>query len=46
MEPFSFDGKKIPHLMQFEPLNLGKKQKTKQDLRDSAEDTKPIILLN
>lgn len=32
--------------MQFEPLNLGKKQKTKQDLLDSAEDTKPIILLN
>lgn len=27
VEPFSFDGKKIPHLMQFEPLNLGKKQK-------------------
>lgn len=27
VEPFSFDGKKIPHLMQFEPLNLGKKTK-------------------
>lgn len=43
---FLLRGKKIPHPMQFEPLNLGKKQKPKQDLLDSAEDTKPIILLN